>query len=198
MTKVKPKNVYIFFGHGWTTDQTFSISENSNTNIIMLKDVLCLMEDPTNKHRQAYMKAYDKDIDKFQNTYLKYLYDKASEMKNEMCVYDDVKYQEVPDLLLTTYTKHGELSMLQKVGDIRSIKLEAQVFLLSDLVKMLGKNFVLLLWTCRAKLDPFQMKNLEIFDGTEDIKDVIKERNLNMFEDDDITYVSPPCKDYVL
>lgn len=190
--------IYVFFGHGWTIDRTFSIADKERVKIVMLKDPVCLLESLQNRHKQQYMKTFKSDDEEFKSSYMKYLYDKGEEMHNKFCIYDNEEYKEVPDLLLTTHTKNLELAQLQEIGQIRAVPLNSQVYLLSELVDHLGDNFFLEVYACRSKLDPFQMENLYVFKDEGNIQRKVEEQELHLYDNNDNDYESPPCNDYSL
>lgn len=164
-----PPITHVFFGHGWSTGKMFYI--NKNINITMLKDAVSLVEDPTNKHKREYAKMYNSD--NLSSDYTKYLIEKGNEMCNEFETFND---KFIPDLLLSTYDKGGELCELLKMGDLRATKLPSRVMLLSEMISYLSISTTLHLfvYSCRNKLDTFQIKHLDIFQDNGDILKKIK------------------------
>jgi hypothetical protein len=170
-------DVYVYIGHGWSTGLTINISK-LNVKIIMLRNEEILYENFNTKHLQLLSQVGKKFTAK---DYMKQLYKIGTECQNEFCIFDSKIQNLVPDLLLTTYSKNNEVTRLQKVGKIKSLECD-KVIMLSDLIKLLNNNFILKLYTCREKLDQFQIDNLYIFgEGYLNIKkkiSAIKEKQL--------------------
>lgn len=190
--------IYIFIGHGWSTDRTFLLPENGNMKIVMLQDDVCLMERSDTKHAKNLSRIGYGGYTA--SDYLKDLHVMTSvKIKNKFCVYNS-DYRSVPDLLLTTHTK-GDDSRFQKLGNLRATKLGIHVLLLSELVDILiqkhGLNFSLIVHACRSTLDVFQLENLEIFGpkGRSDLVGFIQKNNINVLSND-AKISSPPCSPY--
>ena len=193
-----PRKVYIFFGHGWNTDQTVDISQYTNLKIAMMKHACLLFEDREIKHLKNIMKIGMKGYT--QNDYVRDLFQHATEKyRNEFCVYDSEELTIVPNLLLTVYSKDDELVRLQRIGDIRPTKFPENVMLLSELVESLGGNDItLIIYTCRGQFDSFQLTNLQVFgpNQSRDIANKVYSSNIKVLPvDSEEEIYNPPCRD---
>ena len=182
--------IYVFIGHGWNINRTFSISEKKNTRIITLRRAHILFEGRERNHSRLLSNIDTREGKKRRKgsltvkEYMKKLYNMGNEFKNEFCVFDNKVNNLVPDMLLTTYAKDTETTKLIKLGDLRETKIPGNIILLSELVNMLGDNLVLQIYACRCQLDPFQLDNLFVFkEGEEKIREKIREEGILISEE---------------
>jgi hypothetical protein len=190
----KMQSIYVFIGHGWNTMKTLKIEKAKNIEIVMLKDSFTLFENHDNNHKQLLSKV---GINGFtEKNYLQTLKSWSDEYKNIFSTYNSDKYQIVPDLLLTTYTKNSNEcnGYLQKVGNVSSIKIKSEVLMLSDIIKELDGKFILILYVCRSQLDEWQIKNMNVFkNGSYNILEYIEKQNIDI-STNNFNLDSPPSQ----
>lgn len=170
---IKNYKKYIFFGHGWSISKSFTINKESNICIVMLDSLTsCYDEIDTDFLKELYSSPSPLE-------YIYKVYEISKKTNNRFCMYSSKENTTIPEMLLTTYTKYNEFSGLVNI-DNKEVKYIKNIILLSDLVKHLGNNFFLQVYTCRNQLDTFQYNNMDIFEESNDIRNYIDFNNINL------------------
>lgn len=185
ITFLKTYQKYIFFGHGWGLSTHFNINKDSNICVVML-DSLTTCYDEINTDFLNELYGVSSPIE-----YIYKVNEIAKKTNNTFEMYCSKENSIVPDMLLTTFTKYNEFSALIDI-DNKEKKYIPSIILLSELVKQLGNNFFIQVYSCRNQLDTFQYDNMDIFSNSFAIRKYINTNGIDINTDCTDIYKGKP------